>query len=161
MPVAATGCGYQFGTGFDRRIRTVHVPTFTSDSFRRDFGERLTEAVQREIGMRTPYRLVTAAGGADTRLIGHIAEVRKDIITETRYDDVREAQLLIALTIRWEDVRTGQVISEQVVPIGPPGTDLVALASFAPELGQSRATAEQQVLDDLARQVVGLMESPW
>ena len=139
----------------------MHVPTFTSDSFRRDFGERLTEAVHREIQLRTPYRLATAGQGADTRLVGHISEVRKDLITETQFDDGRELQVLIALTVRWEDVRTGRVISEQVVPIGPPGTDLISLASFAPELGQSRATAEQQALDTLARQVIGLMEAPW
>ena len=159
--MSLSGCGYSFDTSFDRRVRTVHVPTFTSDSFRPDFGERLTEAVHRQIQMRTPYRLVTAGQPADTRLVGHVSQVQKSVISETRYDDPRELQMLLAVTIRWEEVRTGRVLSESIVPIGPPGTDLVSLANFAPELGQSRATAEQQALDDLARQVVAQMETAW
>ena len=69
--------------------------------------------------------------------------------------------MLLAVNIRWEDTRTGRVISERLVPIGQPGTDLVSIASFAPEVGQSRATAEQTALDDLARDIVGEMELPW
>ena len=32
---------------------------------------------------------------------------------------------------------------------------------FAPETGQSRATAERSGVDSMARQIVDLMESPW
>ncbi len=48
-----TGCagcaGYQLGnqTLYPRHIRTVHVPVVESASFRRNMGERLTEAICR------------------------------------------------------------------------------------------------------------------
>ena len=45
-----------------------------------------------------------------------------------------------------------------------PGVSRVALlstASFAPEVGQSRATAEREAVDNMARQIVDLMETPW
>ena len=156
-----TGCGYHFGSGIDDRIRTVHVPTFTSDSFRRDYAVRLTEAVHRQIGMQTPYRLVTGGQPADTRLIGHVTQVDKSVISETRFDDARELQMLLAVNMRWEDTRTGRVLSERIVPIGPAGTDLIAIAPFSPETGQSRGTAEHAALDDLAREIVAQMERPW
>src|SRR5437868_12374198 len=57
------GCaGYQIGNRALYRpdIRTVHVPMIQSDSYRRYLGERLTEAVVKEIELRTPYKVVDA-----------------------------------------------------------------------------------------------------
>ena len=34
-------------------------------------------------------------------------------------------------------------------------------AVFIPEAGQSMATAQQQVIDRIAHQIVGQMEMPW
>lgn len=161
LAAAVCGCGYVVGDGFSRDARTIHVPMFTSDSFRRGQGERLTEAVHKQIQQRTPYRLVTGSMPADTRLVGHIREVRKDVLTETQFDDVRELQLLYGVELRWEDLRTGQILATRTVPLTGGATALVADATFAPEVGQSLATAEQQALDDLAREIVNIMEVPW
>jgi hypothetical protein len=38
---------------------------------------------------------------------------------------------------------------------------LLGSTSFAPEPGQSMATATQDTVNNLARQIVGLMEVPW
>ena len=51
----SAGCaGYQWGqrTLYRPDVQTVHVPIFQSDSFRRNLGERLTEAVVKEIQMQ-------------------------------------------------------------------------------------------------------------
>src|SRR6476660_2725748 len=56
-----TGCaGYQLGQRSLYRpdICTVHIPVIQSDSFRRYLGERLTEAVVKEVELRTPYKVV-------------------------------------------------------------------------------------------------------
>ena len=155
-----SGCGYAVGGGFRPDVRTVHVPMFTSDTFRRGQAERVTEAVHKQIELRTPYRLVTGSQAADARLTGHLAEVRKDLLTETRFDDQRELQVFYGVVLRFEDLRTGRLIAERTVPISGL-TPLAADASFAPELGQSLATAEQTAMDDLAREVVAVMERPW
>lgn len=156
-----SGCaGYMVGGAYAPDIRTVHVPTFTTDSYRRGFELQLTEAVQKQIQQRTPYRL-TKGAGADTRLTGHIVEIRKDVLTENRYDDPRELQLSLAVEVRWEDLRSGRVLASQQVPLGTNTVQLIANADFAPELGHSLATATQDAVDQLARQVVGLMETPW
>ena len=55
-----TGCaGYQIGTRslYRNNIRTIHVPIIKCDSFRPELGVYLTEAVQKEIEQRTPYKL--------------------------------------------------------------------------------------------------------
>ena len=157
---AIAGCGYRMGAPYRPEIRTVHVPTFTSDSFRRGIEFQLTEAVHKQIQSRTPFRLVKEPR-ADTRLTGHIAEIRKDVLGETTNDDPRELQLSLAIEVTWEDLQTGEVLSQQPIPLSPEVVDLVSHSSFAPEIGQSRATATQKAIDRLARQIVEMMEMPW
>ncbi|MBI3461837.1 MAG: hypothetical protein HY000_02090, partial [Planctomycetes bacterium] len=55
------GCaGYRIGSRslYPPDICTVYVPVFESASFRRNLGERLTEAVCKQIEDATPYKLV-------------------------------------------------------------------------------------------------------
>jgi hypothetical protein len=139
--------------------RTVHVPTFTTDSFRRGYELQLTEAVQKQVQMRG-YRLAKPPV-AETRLVGQIVSVDKRPVNQNKYDDPRELELAMAIKVRWEDARTGQLLSSTVVPIDPLGAHAVTQATFAPETGQSLATATQASVDSLARQIVGMMEIPW
>lgn len=161
LPPLMAGCGYVVGNGFAHDVRTIHVPMFTSDSFRRQTAERVTEAVHKQIESRTPYRLVTVGDQADTRLVGHIVDVRKDPLFETRFDDVRELQVLYAVQLRWEDLRTGALISSRTVPLDRAFGDLTATGTLIPEVGQSFATSEQAAIDQIARDVVNLLETPW
>lgn len=162
MPVLLllSGCGYVVGGAYVPDIRSVHVPTFTSDSFRRGIELQLTEAVQKQIQMRTPYRL-THGRSADTRLSGHIVEIRKDVLGETMFDDPRELQFTLAVEVTWEDLRNGQVLARQQIPIRPEMVQLISHADFAPELGHSLATVTQDAVDSMAQQIVGMMEAPW
>ena len=155
-----SGCGYIVGGAYAPDIRSVHVPTFTADSYRRGIELQLTEAVQKQIQSRTPYRL-TGGPSADTRLTGHIVNIRKDVLGETAFDDPRELQFSLAVSVTWEDLRSGLVLARQQIPINPSTMQLVTQADFAPELGHSLATATQDAVDDLAQQIVGMMEAPW
>lgn len=155
-----SGCGYVVGGAYAPDIRSVHVPTFTSDSYRRGIELQLTEAVQKRIQQQTTYR-ITRGAGADTRLTGHVVEIRKDVLGETMFDDPRELQFSLAVEVTWEDLRSGQVLAQQRIPIGPDTIQLVSQADFAPELGHSLATATQDAVDQLAQQIVGMMEAPW
>jgi hypothetical protein len=155
-----TGCGYRMGGGFPPDVRTIEVPVFTSDSFRRDVEFQLTEAVQREIERRTHFRIVKGPV-ADTRLTGRIIEIRKDVLGENQFDDPRELQLSLAVEVVWEDLRSGRILSEQRVPIDPTFILMSSQASFAPEVGQSRATATHEMVQLLARDIVNRMETPW
>lgn len=155
-----TGCGYMVGNAYQADIRTVHVPIFESDDFRRGVEFQLTEAVQREIQRTTPFRIAKGPY-ADTRLTGRIVNIRKLPLSETRFDDPRELELQYVVEVTWEDLRTGRLLAEQQVPIEADTVQLISTASFAPELGHSLATATQEAIDRMARQIVELMEVPW
>ncbi len=154
------GCGYTVGAPYATDIRTVHVPTFDCADYRRGYELQLTEAVQKQIQLRTPYRLAKEPG-ADTRLTGRIVSIDKRVPNQNKYDDPRELELNIGIEVKWEDLRNGQVINQQTIPLSGNAAQLLGTSTFAPEAGQSLATATQEAVSTLARQVVGLMEVPW
>ena len=160
LVVLLSGCGYMVGSPNACDVQTVAVPIFTSDSFRRGFEFQLTEAVKKQIQAQTAFRIAEEPY-ADTRLTGHIVDIRKGVLSETAFDDPRQLQLTLAVMITWEDLRTGQILAQQQIPLPPDATLLVGQADFAPELGQSLASANQQLMDRLAHDIVGRMEMPW
>jgi hypothetical protein len=154
------GCGYNVGAPFSPEIRSVHVPIFNSGSNRRFLEYQLTEAVQKQIQQRSHFRLVKDEV-ADTRLTGRIIDLRKSALGQTRNSDARELQVNLQVEVTWEDVRTGKILQQQRVALPPELLQLAAQAEFAPEVGQSLATADQTAIDRLARNIVDMMEVPW
>lgn len=160
LTFAVSGCGYVFGPQSVRGVRTVHVPIFEADSFRRNLDYLLTEAVQAEIRNRTAYRLEDEHT-ADTILRGKIIDLRKDLLSETRFDEARELQLSLGVEISWVDRRNGQILQQRVFVIGDELAHYAANASFAPELGHSMATAQQEATERMAARIVDMMDQPW
>lgn len=159
LPLVLPGCGYVVGQNYSADLRTVDVPIFENQTYRRDIEFQLTEAVHREIINRTPYKLVRGSS-ADTRLKGKILDVRKDVLGETMQDDPRELQLSYMVRVTWEDLRNGQLLSQQEVPLAPAEIPLVGQSEMAPEVGQSLATATQDTVTRLASRIVDMMEVP-
>ncbi|MBS0205334.1 MAG: LptE family protein [Planctomycetes bacterium] len=160
LVLALSGCGYMVGNGFNPDIKTVSVPIFENDTFRRGLEYQLTEAVQKRIQTGSPYRLARG-NDADTRLTGRIVQTRKDVLGENANDDPRQLQFSIMVRVTWENLRTGEIIAQNEIPVAPEAVPLIAQAGFAPELGQSQATAIQTVVNQLAKQVVNMMEVTW
>lgn len=160
LSVDLTGCGYTVGNSYQPDVQTVYVPIFENKTLRRGFEYQLTEAVQRKIQSRTPFRLAKGVE-ADTRLTGTIRHINKSVLGTTPDDDPRNLNLQFVVDVTWEDMRSGRILSQQQVPINADVVQLVSQASFAPEVGQSLATATQTATDNLANQIVQLMEAPW
>lgn len=158
--VTIAGCGYTLGTQTLHDVRTVHVPVFQSDSHRRNLDYLLTEAVQREIRTRTSYRLEDAET-ADTILKGRIVEIRKSVLSENSYDDPRELQLMLGTEVTWIDRRSGQILHQQTFSVSPQLSQQASNVSFAPEVGHSLATAQQEAAQRLASRIVDVLEAPW
>ena len=156
----ATGCGYIVGNPYPANIRTVHVPTFTNETYRRGFELQITEAVQKQIELRTPFRLVNDAE-ADTRLTGHIRTIDKRMTNQSQWADPRELEMTFTLEVRWINTRTGELLGQRAIPLDSAVATVLTSTSFTPETGQSLATATHQAADQIARQVVGLMEATW
>lgn len=162
MPLVliAGGCGYMVGGVHEPSIRSVHVPMFTTEAYRRGLELQLTEAVQEQIKGRSHFRLVKEPD-ADTRLTGRIVGVRKGVLGESRFDDPRELQIQFQVEVSWQDLRSGRILAEQTIPVAPEVVHLVSESSFAPEIGQSLATGTQEAVDTMARSIVEMMETPW
>ena len=80
LALLLAGCGYVVGSPFRPDVRSVAVPIFQNDTYRKGVEFQLTEAVQKEMQQRglqiaeEPY--------ADTRLTGKIVEIQKQVAPE-------------------------------------------------------------------------------
>ncbi len=157
------GCsGYQVGNSslYDRDVRTVYVPMFESASYRRNLGERLTEAVMKEIEAKTPYKVV-GSPNADSILSGRIVGETKRVVAENSYDDPRELEVNLQVEVSWVD-RQGSVLRETACVELPPELSMVhGNMALVPEVGQSVATAHQLAIGKVAERIVAMMETPW
>lgn len=154
------GCGYNVGAPFSQEVRTVAVSIPKSDSPRRFLEMQLTEAVQKQIQQRTHFRLAREAE-ADTALVLRLTDLQKGMLGQTENSDARELQLSLRVAAEWVDRRSGDVLKNQEFDMGKLPRALVAQAEYAPEVGQSLATAEREVIDRMARDIVNMMEMPW
>jgi hypothetical protein len=167
--IAASGCAsYRFGSQslFPQGIRTVHVPVVRvpaigSDSFRQDLGVRLTEAIQREIELRTPYRLEHNAALADSTLTCKLIADSKRTLTEDRNDQPRALDGVMTVQATWLDRQGVVYMQNNLLPPGEIYYTFLQTGRFVPEGGQSTQTGFQQAIEELADQIVSQMEVRW
>jgi hypothetical protein len=113
----------------------------------------------------------------------------KRVTLPNQLNEVRQADLTLSVEVAWIDLRCGQPVPPRRglgVPVAPPplppptpipNDPLAPLAApppppfapmlvqrsatFVPELGESYSTARQKVVNDMAEQIVSMMEIPW
>lgn len=141
-------------------VQTVYVPIVVSDSFRRDLGERLTEAIMKEIEEKTPYKVV-GSPEADSILSTRLVGDRKNVTIENQNDDPRAIELLLTAEVTWLNRRRIPIQPPQAIPLPPGLVDVGQTSSLIPAVGQSLATSQQQAIERLAEQIVSTMEQPW
>ena len=162
-PLFATGCaGYRVGTRSLHypQIRTVYVPIFESDSFRRNLGERLTEAVVRHIELKTTYKVVNDPL-ADSVLRGRIVDERKRVVAVTGFSEPRDTRVQLSVQLTWTD-QNGNVLGQPyTVPLPLAISDISQEAHAVTEAGQSIASAQDKAIDRLGEQIASQLEIPW
>lgn len=160
---AVAGCAsYRVGnnTLYAPDVQTVYVPIVVSDSFRRDLGERLTEAIIKEIEEKTPYKVVgspEADSILSTRLVGDL----KNVTIENENDDPRAIELLLTAEVTWLNRRRIPIQPPQAIPLPPGLVDVGQTGTLIPAVGQSLVASQQQAIERLAEQIVATMEQPW
>lgn len=170
--------GYSTEPVYDPNIRTVYVPIAGNVSFRRGIEFEMTRAIVREIETSSPLKVVSCREEADTELLCKIVNWRKGVININQLNEVREAEVGVAVEIVWRDLRPGAIgdvlslpkaknAGFGLPPLTPPPAPLPLLVqptgTFIPELGGSATTADKQMIDNLARGIVFKMEiaRPW
>lgn len=163
LTLCAAGCApYHLGsrTLYAADVQTVYVPMFESASFRRHLAERLTEAVIKELELKTPYKAVQTPD-ADAVLSGRIRGETKRILVETPTDEGRELQVELVCEVAFYDRRGQRLATFQPIPLPPELAHITQTASLVPEAGHSLATAQQAAIARLAEQIVAQLEVPW
>jgi hypothetical protein len=120
----------------------------------------LTEAVQKEIERRTPYKVV-GSPDADSVLTGRIMAETKGASVRAPTDEPREVQTYFTVQVSWMDRNGTELQTMQPIPLPTSFVQAFNNGNFYPEVGQSISTAQQDSINALARQIVGLMEAPW
>lgn len=159
---AGLGCGaYRVGPGglYQPDVATVYVPMIESDSYRRYLGERLTEAVVKEIESRTPYKVVSTPA-ADSVLTARILTDTKQTIVQRETSEPRDQRLTISVQVSWVN-RKGDLIRQTSVELPPELALLSGTAHLVPEVGQSVASQQTVAIRRTAKQIVDMMEAPW
>jgi Lipopolysaccharide-assembly len=158
-----TGCiGYQVGAGslYAPDVATVYVPMIDSDSYRRDLGERLTEAVIKEIQLKTPYTVVNTPTADSILSARLVCDTRKTLV-ENAYDDPRVSENEIRAQVTWLNRRRQPIAPVQMITMPPELVAMSETSNIIPEAGQSVASSQQQAIERLAQQIVATMEAPW
>jgi hypothetical protein len=184
--------GYHVGADalYDPNIKTVYVPMCYNRAFQtvpyRGLEVQITEAVVREIGARTKFKVVSDPERADTELRMNIANITKTLVNRTQQNTLREGDIAIHLDVLWVDLRDGRNLSSArprvdrdvldpvpqfdpaVAPIPPLSdvpvlipTRIVGSGRLIQELGETNSSASKRAVDNLATQIVSMMERPW
>jgi Lipopolysaccharide-assembly len=147
--------GWHFHAPFDTsEVKTVAV-FFKSNVFRRDLQLMLTEAVIKEINLRTPYRVVANPENADSLLTATITSDNKNLVVEAPTNFARELNGTIVVQANWTHNPPTDIEAKRIP------TMISETINFVPEVGQTTLTAYNQVIQSIAKQLVDMMEERW
>lgn len=106
-----TGCGYTTTELYPTQYTTVSVPNLENRSSERSVEFEVHEALVKEIEHRTPYKVVTGSGLADTQLIGTVTHVDRRLVSRGNSAGLpQEIEIRITIDFEWRDLRTGEAI---------------------------------------------------
>ncbi len=148
-----SGC-YSAGSLYRDDVHTVYVEMFESKSFYRQVEFDLTHAVCRQIEMQTPYQLSSDRNRADTILYGIVSNVDEGVLTQQRdLDRPTLKRITVTANVSWKDLRSGEFLVEN--------RKFKFSADYPALAGESIESAIKQITNDMARQIVEIMESSW
>ena len=160
---ALVGCaGYQIGnqTLYNTNIRTIYVPMVKSTLLRPHLSERITEAVVKEIELRTPYK-IARDNYADAILNIEIVDYKQGINFKDKWGGPRQNVLDLKAKVELVDRKTLSVNNSVQVSIDKEDFIVMGSGSMIPVAGQSTATEQQAAIDRLAQSIVNVLEIPW
>ncbi len=153
LTMLPAGCGYTMNSIYPSGIHTVAVPIWKNRTFRRGLEFRLTEAIDKNIESRTPYRLAPL-NQADTELTGTIERVQEGVLSNSFQTNLpQETQVTLVVNFTWRDLHSGKILSRRV--------DFATSSTEIPQIGQQLADAEQIAVERMARAVVNEMQKSW
>src|SRR3989304_4725045 len=96
--ISLGSCGYSSKSLLRSNVRSIYVPIFDNNTFRRGYEFDLTKAVRDQILLRTRLSIVDK-DEADSILFGKISSVNENAIIEDRKDNIVESRVSIGVDI--------------------------------------------------------------
>lgn len=159
--LAQSGCagdptsGYSTQSIFPTKYTTVAVPVIENQTYFREIGFMLTQALITEIESRTPYK-VTSETRADSLLTGRITAVELTSLSQNETTGLDE-EVVVGVTIdfEWMDLETDATI---VLRSNFEGAGLFVPT---PPSGEYLEIGEVAVVQQLASDMVDEMQAAW
>ena len=146
--------GYTSRSLYRIDIETVCVNMFASQTMRRNIEFDLTAALDQQLEVHSPYKIVSDCRKADTSLNGTISNVAERVLTQQReLSRPLENEVVLLINVTWEDLRSGELILDNH-PIKVRG-------DYAVLLGAGRDSATREATNEAALRIVEAMERPW
>ena len=114
-----TGCaGYQIGNQslYSANIQTIYIPMVKAPTFSPHMGERITEAVAKEVELRTPYK-VARDNYADAVLNIEIIDYKQGINFKDKWGGPRQDNLDLNRLVKLQFVDFGGLIHINLVAV--------------------------------------------
>lgn len=151
------GCGYTTTELYPDQYQSIAVPYFDNRSNTRNVEFTLREALIKEIEQRTPYKVVSGEGPADTRLTGTVTRVNRSLLSRQPLTGLpQELEVSVVVDFEWEDQRDGQTLRCF--------RGLEAIGQFVPDrrVGEFDQDATRLAVQRLAEGIVSRMrEDGW
>ncbi len=148
------GCGYTTKTTFRDDVRTVAVPIFTNRTFYRNLEFDVTEALTKEIELRTPYKVVSQ-DRADTVIKGTVVRMNPNLRSVRRQGGLpQELEARLVVDFEWID-RNGAVIRQR--------QGLQAVHPYVPAkpAGELYEVAQHGAAQRMAKSIVDALRGDW
>ena len=83
------------------------------------------------------------------------------MLAENAFDEPRNIATDMEVEVNWYDRQGGLILRNVSFAYSPVAFSVAQTSDLIPEAGQSVATAHQESVQELARQIVEQMEIPW
>jgi hypothetical protein len=146
--------GYSSESMFPKDVRSVCLEMFDNQTFRRGVEYELSDALGKRIEADTPYKIISDSDRADSVISGQIVSIGESALSIDReIGAVLEKEVELRAVVNWKNLRTGQLMIDHV--------RVSASASYSPFQQQDFKYASALAANNLARNIVELMERKW
>lgn len=151
--LALTGCGYSHETVYPKDVTSVQVKMFGNRTFYRGVEFDLTEALVKEIELRTPYKVISS-DGADTVLEGTVVHINQTQLSRRKLGGLpQEVELQMIVDYTWRNLRTGQTLSDR--------KGLAVVGRYVPPVDETLHHGQQEAISKMATTIVSAMAGQW
>lgn len=147
--------GWVIGTTYNTDIKTVAIPVVQNNTFDREVGYLLTNALIREVETRTPWR-VASETVADTLLDVTITEVDLRALSQSRLTKL-DQEVAVQLTVDWNWER----MDDSSTITGWDGMGTAGMFFPSNPLGEPIELGRLQSVELMARAIVDRMAESW